>query len=186
MTVVSNYNLTSGHLWNGCFAEMRLMIQEEKHNIYLEKGKSTNTHQIWTLPKDSSENLQQVKFVWGHHPKWSTQTGTSLIWWTEWATLIDSLTALWISSGYPVCEWGLHLRYPESTKPQLQVLWRTKDEELVIQFQNVGPMLPSAHLSMLLWGKEYWSHLTGEITVAQRKWFALGLNGLCGEDWGSC
>lgn len=116
MTVVSSYNLTSGHLWNGCFAEMRLMIQEEKHNIYLEKGKSTNTHQIWTLPKDSSENLQQVKFVWGHHPKWPTQTGTSLIWWTEWATLIDSLTALWISSGYPVCEWGLHLWYPESTR----------------------------------------------------------------------
>lgn len=40
----------------------------------------------------------------------------SLIWCTEWATLIDSLTALWISSGYPVCEWGLHLRYPESTR----------------------------------------------------------------------
>lgn len=37
MTVVSSYSLTSGHLWNGCFAEMRLVIQEEKHNIYLEK-----------------------------------------------------------------------------------------------------------------------------------------------------
>lgn len=138
-TVVSSYSLPSGHLWNGCLAVMRLVIQEEKQNIYLEKGKSTNTHQICTLPKDGSENLKQVKFVWGHHPKWPTQIEKSLIWCTEWATFIDILTALWISSGHPVCEWGLDIRYPESTKPQLQVLWRKKMKTWSYNFRMLAP-----------------------------------------------
>lgn len=62
MNVIIIYNLTNGRLWNGWLCSDEVSEPGRKINIYLEKGKNTNTHQIWTLPKDISENLIMKSF----------------------------------------------------------------------------------------------------------------------------
>lgn len=124
MNVTSIYNLTNALSWNGWFCLWGQWSRKRKINIYLEKGKSTNTGQYVLFQRTAQRKRKTTKVCLRPSCR-VTHTSRIISQLTYWMSNFDwqCLAVLWGSNGNLACGRGHHIKYSESTQPGLQFLF---------------------------------------------------------------